>query len=36
MGDFADDLIEQGIEEMVDDLYPLEEEDDGFFGDDDD
>lgn len=36
MGDYADDLIEQGINEMIDDLYPLDEneDDEGFFGDD--
>lgn len=36
MGDAADDLIEQEIEEMIDDLYPLDEDDPGFDNNDDD
>jgi len=27
MGDYADDAIDQGIEEMANEIYPLDEED---------
>lgn len=36
MGDYADDLIEQGINEMIDELYPLDEDDEGDFDTKDD